>query len=81
MDLLLKYHGLDWFSNACYVLYAWHTAKSPARAQWFAVTGSVANIGMGIMGVSVANVVAAVLFLCLYLRAVLVLERTRKQWG
>ena len=78
MDLILKYHGVDWLANLCYVLYAWSVARHPARAQWFAVGGSLANIGFSIMVASVASLVAAVLFFCLYFRAGLLLERKRK---
>lgn len=79
-ELVFQYYGVDWFANLMFLLYVWIVAKRPAQAQWFAVAGSATNIVFAIMVSSVANFIAAVVFLGLYVRAAVLLARQKRRY-
>ena len=72
-----KYYGVDWLSSGMFALYAWTVARNPPKAQWYAVSGSLANLVFAAMVFSIANLVSSMVFLALYFRAAVLLSRSK----
>jgi nicotinamide riboside transporter PnuC len=71
MEMLLKYHGVDWIAMVLTFLTLYYLGEKRRSGFVFGILASISWLIFGVLVQSIANIVANVIFIALNLRGYL----------